>query len=739
MELDFSFPWRIVPPVPDDKAAETSFPAPSATDEPVSFAAAELAAVLGRMVEGPSRRDDEPARVAALTRGDGSESAHVIFLHVGTPKAGKRTPRAAPFSWRAEPERVEIYGETGRGLVRGIYDFLDALGARWVEPGPHGERLPRGPRLELARASRRSPEGESAATLILGHAVYFLRWREYLTWAARAGYTAVFVHTTSEALAFGAIPARLYERDRAEFERVARRLGLAIELGGHHLSSFLPRSNFKSDPALFRMQSGNRSPDSNFCASNPRSLEIVARNFASFALSHPEVDVFHAWPDDLPGGGWCSCPDCARLSPAAQSLAVARVLADALASAHAAVGPGSEDGDASHPRLSFLAYHDTEELAGLDLSMLPHNLELLWAPRRRCWAHGLGQAEGDAALCPIDASSAAAYRAASAAWDAGGGGGVAVFEYWEDALLFKGAVPPLSRTVAGDAAVYAGSAPGASERSIGILLTGGRLPLGPRPNPWLLPRLLRRAAEAGEISAKAEEERSDWVRATYGPAAGAMEGYWRALEAAWAIDLDLRPGDTETTSPPTGGLDVDDPPTDWGDPWTASPERLEEKRGRCDELFDRLREAEAALAEATAMTRTEGLLDSDSARAVEGEASEYGIASNLLELHCARLAVYHERAAGQAAAAADIALLAMAPYAALTRALTRLPDRRSRREMRVILLAYYGIRLRAIRREARATPLGRLVAKNLTLAELGIRSLALRHVWESPPRPRRER
>jgi len=709
MELDFSLPWSIIPADPSLPPG-AAFPAPEGAGDPAAFAASELAAVLARMTG------------TAPLAGSGSEEARIICLHAGPsrrPGPDGLPPRSpSSFSWRASTERVEIYGEDGAGLVRGVYDFLEALGARWVEPGAEGERLPTGTRLGLAAAARRSPDAEAAATLILGHGAYLDRWRDYLPWAARAGYSWVFIHTTPDALALAAVPAALYEGLREGIAAEARRRGLGLELGGHFLSSYLPRAAFRDEPELFRSKEGRRSPDANFCVSSLSALETVSRNFSAFAAAHPEATVFHAWPDDLPGGGWCSCPACSSLSPAAQSLRAARALASALARSR------------PDARLSFLAYHDTEGAAGLDLSGLPPNLELLWAPRRRCWAHGLGEPG-----CALNAASLGAYRASATAWKAAGHGGTSIFEYWEDAILFKLAVPPLAGTMAGDLSAYAGA------DAVGILLTGSRPPLAPRPNQWLLPRLLRRAsAAAGGSDAEAAgpgaprdgaaAELADWIGAAYGPASGPMARYWAALEAAWAIELALAPADESASAGANGGIDPDDPPTDWGDPVRAGPERLAERLGRCEELFDRLREAEAALDEALSLAAAAG--DEAWARAVCAESREYAIAGNRLELACARLAAYRERASGQAKAAADLALLARAPYAALSRALASVPDGLSRREARFFLRLSFGLRLDAIRREARRNPLTKLFGKAAALLPLASGALFLRRARDRP-------
>jgi hypothetical protein len=182
-----------------------------------------------------------------------------------------------------------------------------------------------------------------------------------------------------------------------------------------------------------------------------------------------------------------------------------------------------------------------------------------------------------------------------------------------------------------------------------------------------------------------------------------MLEYWRELESAWAIDLDIGEGDCAVHMPDSASRYASDPPVDWGDPWIAGAERLAYRRGRCEELFDHLRRAESMLFEAR-----EPISEGAAGRAVAREAAEYAISGSLLELDCARLAVYHELAAGDPRAAADIANLALSASSAVRKAFSRLPDRRARREMGLLILVFYDLRLRAIRRANARSGLRRL-------------------------------
>ena len=726
MELDSGRDWRLF--LASHNASQGFVPAaklsalvaaPDSARSPAEFAAAELCSGLAAL--------GLPVRPGTGEEEDGH--AAIILDHGEAPSRGPDRRRG--FVWRASPSRMEVHGDSEAGLLAGVYDLLAAAGMRWAAPSAPASRVApaatagsgaasgaapsaraaqaAGRRVELAAARGRGGAAPGAV-LILGHGSYLGAAPDYLLWAARNGYSGVFFHTTDRALAYGASPLALYEAMRPELAALALRLGLEVEEGGHCLSSLLPRSRFKKEPELFRMRDGERRADSNFCPSNPRSLDIIKAAFGEKVRARPEVDVFHVWPDDLPGGGWCTCPACAGLSPAAQSLRTALALAEVLA------------GERPDARLSFLAYHDTEDLeAALRGQGMPSNLELLWAPRKRSWARAYGDPD-----CALNAASAARFESARAAFTAAGGRTVTVFEYWEDAILFKLAVPPLSTVMQGDLAFYA---KGVSR--IGILLTGDRLPLAPRPNLWLLPRLLAAGGtEAGGTAA--EGLMADWCAAVYGPAAPAMLRYWKAFEAAWAIDLDLEPGDCELFIPSPMTRAATEPPADWGDPWMASLERLTEKRSACEPLFSLLREAEAALDEARGLAEAEDAPRTPSdgwLGAVEAEAREYAIAEGILELDCARLSAYHEAAAGQDRAAADIALIARAVLAGVKKAQKAVPDPRARREGDFLLTLFYDLRLSKIMRKARRQP-GRFLGEKAALLGLAIKAARVTAVWE---------
>jgi hypothetical protein len=210
-----------------------------------------------------------------------------------------------------------------------------------------------------------------------------------------------------------------------------------------------------------------------------------------------------------------------------------------------------------------------------------------------------------------------------------------------------------------------------------------------------------------------------------------MADYWAALEAAWALDLDIEPGDCELFLPEPLSSAVDRPPADWGDPWKANLERLAARRARCEELFDLLRRAEAALARAGALLAGEASGADEAARDhFEAEGHEYAPSSALLELDCARLSAYHELAAGSTKAAADLAVIALSILDGLYRLQRKMGgERREAKNGHFLLFIHYELRLRSMARAGsrRLIPqAGRIV----TYLELGLRAAALLHVWE---------
>ncbi|MFP3043359.1 hypothetical protein LQZ19_16215 [Treponema primitia] len=223
------------------------------------------------------------------------------------------------FSWRAGTTRIEIYGNSPRGLCNGLFNFLGALGVRWPEPG--GEEIPQAkpgiPNYPLAETSAtRTDIGDP------GLRKRFLLTRRknreaVLIWAARNCFDALVV------------PVRKFRisKERSLFD-LAAQYALDIELS-RELSSLVSRKLFFFKRELFRMEEGRRKKEGLFCITNPGVIALVQKN-AVRLFSRTGVTIFHLWPDLTKETRWCSCPSCRAFSPEEQHRIAINAAADSL-------------------------------------------------------------------------------------------------------------------------------------------------------------------------------------------------------------------------------------------------------------------------------------------------------------------------------------------------------------------------------------------------------------------------
>jgi len=235
-------------------------------------------------------------------------------------------PERNGFSWRAGSERVEIFGESGRGLCNGIYSFLAALGISWPAPGE--EKLPsRGitdPRYfplandrvnepsryyssdpAAAPWRRYVPSGKKTVREILKRSEVFIAW------AARRRYDAVVFPLA----VFG---SEITGRKIKQFRHAAGEYGIALEAGGRDLSTLVPRRYYFFHKDFFRMEQGKRIKANHFCPTNPGTMRIIEKEGGKLFRSAHDIRVFHLWPDRGAEDVWCSCPSCRAFSPSEQ-------------------------------------------------------------------------------------------------------------------------------------------------------------------------------------------------------------------------------------------------------------------------------------------------------------------------------------------------------------------------------------------------------------------------------------
>jgi len=316
--------WVILfpPDVPEVKKAA----------EDLSTCIGLLAGIADGLVEKP------PALVDAHGPAP-SDKAHLIVLN-----SEGSGPERNGFSWRAAPERIEIYGESGRGLCNGIYSFLAALGISWpdvgvsvlpsaqvanlrvfplscggsvdngaFEPSGYDGNCPVG-----APWRRFIPSGEAEIKSILKNC------EEFAAWAARRRYDALIFPLVYFA-------SKSTGRKLAELKKLAGEYGISLEAGGRELSALVPRKFFWFHRDFFRMEGGQRKKDHHFCPTNPGTIQLIGKEGEKLFRAAEGTKVFHLWPDKGANTAWCSCPTCRAFTQAEQNRISINAAADVLA------------------------------------------------------------------------------------------------------------------------------------------------------------------------------------------------------------------------------------------------------------------------------------------------------------------------------------------------------------------------------------------------------------------------
>lgn len=536
-----------------------------------------------------------------------------VTAGAATAKAGHRIVLAVEerggdgFTWQVRPNQINITGDSVRGLLFGVYHFLEALGCRWLAPGDIWTRVLPLTQITLPESPVHDQPTFAGRCLIIGHYAFAIDLEDWIVWAARNRYNTIFLHTIANDIGGGAIPEWAWLNQRDHALALLRERDMIIELGGHGLPALLPRTLFKTMPTAFREEAGKRAKQHNFCPSSPQTQAIIQENAKHYFRANPGIQVYHLWADDIPGGGWCSCPDCAGLSSSDQLLLATNTVADALAE----VEPTAE--------LSFIAYLDTET-PPRQIKPRP-NVCLVWAPRTRDYSRALND-EDSPVNTPYYPAQLAGQIAAFA-----GAGTVRVFEYYSDGVLFKSVLPVLSQVMQRDLCYYRD----AGVHTMQTLMTGTHPWVTAHLTNWLLGRLTWQPEQ--DVNALV----ADFCQAAFGLAGPTMVGYYSALEEAFALVLQQTPDQRGNFALPSSPRAfIKQPVADMEDPVHASSDTLQQRAATVLTLLDRVTTAEHQLTSARHFFQRQGQTNPQ----LEAEANAFALTKAWLHFAGQRLRLY---------------------------------------------------------------------------------------------------
>ena len=302
-------------------------------DLPAREAAGELARYISLLRKNAGAGPQQPQILI-----NGSKTALLGCVPVIVLNAAEESPDKNGFSWQLGSDRLEISGDSLRGLWNGLFDFLAALGFKWAGPGQ--EELPK-----AAAKDSSSPDiviyalnkndGHCPSKSLPQERKRFFIWKklkkkekeELVKWAARNKYDALVFSLKEKSFWAGAGNGGLYG---------AKKFAFIIEAGGSDLSMLLPRRLFLLNRGLFRMELGKRKLKHHFCSTNPQTIMYIIRGARKFfCRTIPGVTaprVFHLLPDRGYENIWCTCPACRAFNPAEQNIMAVNSVAAQLAS-----------------------------------------------------------------------------------------------------------------------------------------------------------------------------------------------------------------------------------------------------------------------------------------------------------------------------------------------------------------------------------------------------------------------
>ena len=216
-------------------------------------------------------------------------------------------------------KNIIIAGENSRGVLYGVYDFLEKAGCRWYYPfldDKDPEVIPHKKDIILQVSSW----AESAAIedrfywvsglafkIVPGHV------KPQIDWAMKNRYNGLSWQCVIDSI----------DKDLGQmksdgiFDEISKR-DMRLHGPGHSFPYFLPAERYFNDhPEWFGFKNGKRNsndkiwPALNFCMSNPEAVEQFIKNVELFVQRYPQITHLDILTAD--GAVACECDACKKI------------------------------------------------------------------------------------------------------------------------------------------------------------------------------------------------------------------------------------------------------------------------------------------------------------------------------------------------------------------------------------------------------------------------------------------
>lgn len=244
-----------------------------------TFAAAELRSYLERI---------SGARPLILREGEKGQHAYSFFIGETQKarreglQADEQTMGRDGFELRSVPDGLAVFGRNDLGALFGVYELLERyFDVRWFMPGEIGEHVPRRETLSIGNVN------------LVFKPSFRVRWVGTGEWALR-------------------------QRMNAHVKAEGQDVGINWKWHFHTFAILMPPEQYYAEhPEYYALVKGvrtvtdSKTHGNQLCTSNPDVIREVSKNLISTLDAEPGIEIITLSPND--GGGFCECEGCRAL------------------------------------------------------------------------------------------------------------------------------------------------------------------------------------------------------------------------------------------------------------------------------------------------------------------------------------------------------------------------------------------------------------------------------------------
>lgn len=211
--------------------------------------------------------------------------------------------------------RISLRGDTvvfsaamPRGILNGVYTFLEENGCCWAWMGEENEVVPQKDFLEVKE------KVTNPALEFRGECIFSVckenveEVRTILDFMGKNRFNLLMTSTKRTEKREEGWKVNWIDVEKELLPELQKR-DMILNISEHSGRWFFPVSLFEEHPEWFAMnKEGKRFSSGQICYGNEEAVEYLKNAYVKYAKEHPEVKILGTWPED--GYGFCQCEKC---------------------------------------------------------------------------------------------------------------------------------------------------------------------------------------------------------------------------------------------------------------------------------------------------------------------------------------------------------------------------------------------------------------------------------------------